>query len=452
MNSRLFGQCTLLVAALFAGVVCARAVADEPVLSRAGVPADGTPVEGAFASFRTPDAKLPFADFQVAWPVRFGFDVASPQRGVIQVLESVRRKPKGQWSQSGGETDRSEQQAMRDQFVAGVPAAKDRNLITTVRPGGFVVRSEAAAEGETLPRNETNSATITMRFVSAREVAAQSSKTDSPKSLELTSTWFTVFDAADVANSRGVAVVMPGLLGTPEGTLVALQRRLTDRGWTVLRMVAQPSRFTQTLIATVDPSKPEEEAATIAERSNNGVAEIAFAVQAATSKLEELRPHLAAKPRVILGSSAGALTLTTVVAREPDRYFASVIVGGGCHYWLMGITSNYNDWMGLTDITWTQEPTTQQLRTLEDAYLRQASLDSYHTAKALHGKPVLILQATQDLAVPSPLGDTLLERLSAAESKPERELLPGGHEALFAALPMQFPRILDWIDKHVPVK
>ena len=118
----------------------------------------------------------------------------------------------------------------------------------------------------------------------------------------------------------------------------------------------------------------------------------------------------------------------------------------------MGITSNYNDWMGLTDITWTQEPTTQQLRTLEDAYLRQASLDSYHTAKALHGKPVLILQATQDLAVPSPLGDTLLQRLSTAESKPERELLPGGHEALFAALPMQFPRILDWIDKHVPVK
>ncbi|HLP84789.1 MAG TPA: prolyl oligopeptidase family serine peptidase [Phycisphaerales bacterium] len=420
--------------------------ADEPPRVPAGEKppiATADDAAGAFAKFRTPASDLPFLDSANAWPARFGFEADDWRRGVIAVVENAKRKPKGQHVRGAGEPDVAEQTAAKEQFASLVPSAGGRELVTRVRRGGFPVRSAAVAEGESLARADVNIAAITMRFVSATE-------REPGGPLELSTTWFTVFEPADAPASRGVAVVMPGMLGTPEGTLVALQKRLVDRGWTVLRMVAQPSRFSETFVATVDPSKPDAEAAMIATRSDNGVAEIAFAVQAATRRLEELRPTLASKPRVMLGSSAGALTLPTVAAREPERYQAAVMIGGGCHFWLMGLTSNYNDWLGLTDISWTTPPTDTQLRTLEEAYLRKAALDSYHTAKALHGKPVLIFQGTQDLAVPSPLGDVLFERLKSDGHEPERELLTGGHEALFMALPVQFDRIVNWIDEKVP--
>ncbi len=418
-----------------AGMSWAQLNAEAPAAADVAVNAgaDG----GAFANFRTPPTNFGFLDYTDAWPLREAMS--------IELVENAQRKPKGQWSRSGGATDENEQQAIADQIKRAYANAKDAVLLTQVGPGGFVVRSELVAPGSSLPRSEINSADYTMRFVTARRVP------DAPtRTYALTSTWFTVFSPADKEKSRGIAVIMPGLLGTPEGTLVALQRRFTDRGWTVLRMVAQPSRFTETFVATIDPSKPLEEAVGIAKRSSEGVAEIAYAVQEAAAKLEELRPNLAGKPRVVLGTSAGALTLPTVVAREPDKYGAAIIIGGGCHFWLMGITSNYNEWMGLTDITWNGDATEDDKRAIEDAYLRVAAIDSYHTAKALHGKPVLMLQTTQDLAVPSPLSDVLFARLSTKDKAPDRDVLPGGHEALFAGLPTQFGRLLDWVDAAVP--
>ncbi|MFN7315975.1 MAG: alpha/beta hydrolase family protein [Phycisphaerae bacterium] len=421
--------------AIAASVACAQPGAAAPAADDRAAEAGGD--GGAFANFRTPPTNLAFLDYTNAWPLREAMS--------IELVEHAQRKPKGQWSRSGGPTDENEQQAIADQIKRAYANAQDAVLLTQVGPGGFVVRSELVAPGSTLPRSEINSADYTMRFVTARNVP------DAPiRTYALTSTWFTVFSPADKEKSRGIAVIMPGLLGTPEGTLVALQRRFTDRGWTVLRLVAQPSRFTETFVATVDPSKPLEEAVGIAKRSSEGVAEIAYAVQEAAAKLEELRPTLAGKPRVVLGTSAGALTLPTVVAREPDKYGAAIIVGGGCHFWLMGITSNYNAWMGLTDITWNGDATEDDKRAIEDAYLRVAALDSYHTAKALHGKPVLMLQTTQDLAVPSPLSDVLFARLSTKDKAPDRDVLPGGHEALFAGLPTQFGRLLDWVDAAVP--
>ena len=77
-------------------------------------------------------------------------------------------------------------------------------------------------------------------------------------------------------------------------------------------------------------------------------------------------------------------------------------------------------------------------------YLKNAPLDSYHTAAALKGKPVLLIQGTTDLAVPSPLGDLLWERLG----KPERWLQDGqGHEVLFMLLPQEFDKMMDWLDR-----
>lgn len=54
--------------------------------------------------------------------------------------------------------------------------------------------------------------------------------------------------------ARGIALVMPGIFGTPEGTLEALVASLRRDGWHVLRMLAQPSRFTQAVSWTIDPA------------------------------------------------------------------------------------------------------------------------------------------------------------------------------------------------------
>ncbi len=137
------------------------------------------------------------------------------------------------------------------------------------------------------------------------------------------------------------------------------------------------------------------------------------------------------------------MTLPTVVAREPDRYSAAVIVGGGADFWLMNERSNYKGMIDAVRVKWDGEPPTDQVRArFDELYLQHAPLDSYHTAAVLKGKKVLLIQGTKDLAVPSPLGDLLWERMG----KPERWLEEGlGHELLFMALPQKFGKMMEWL-------
>ena len=101
------------------------------------------------------------------------------------------------------------------------------------------------------------------------------------------------------------------------------------------------------------------------------------------------------------------MTLPTVVAREPDRYAAGIMVGGGADFWLMNHRSNYKNWIDAARENWVgPPPTPEQLAQLDELYLRKSPLDSYYTAAALKGKPTLMIQGTTDFAVPSPyLGD-----------------------------------------------
>jgi alpha-beta hydrolase superfamily lysophospholipase len=143
------------------------------------------------------------------------------------------------------------------------------------------------------------------------------------------------------------------------------------------------------------------------------------------------------------------MTLPTIVALQPDRYAAVIMVGGGADFWLMNQRSNYRDLIRAVKETWVGEkPSAEVLAKLDEFYLRHAALDSYHTAASLKGKPVLIIQGTSDRAVPAPLGNLLWERLG----KPERWLEEGaGHEALFMNLPRDYyPRMMHWIDQSVP--
>lgn len=250
--------------------------------------------------------------------------------------------------------------------------------------------------------------------------------------------------------SRGIALVMPGLFGTPDTVVDVMVRRLRQDRWYVLRLLAAPSRFTETTTYTFDTSKETEtRAREMGVVLGNRAAEIAYAVQAAFVHVAEARPELATLPRVAIGSSAGAITLPTVVAREPEKYSAAVMIGGGADFWLINWRSNYRRGVDAIRLRWVRgDPTEADERKIDDAYLASAALDSFHTAKALRTKPVLMVHGAVDRAVPAVLGDLLWERLD----RPERRILQVGHELLFANVAGQLTEITAWLSQAVEGK
>src|SRR5204863_2353352 len=119
----------------------------------------------------------------------------------------------------------------------------------------------------------------------------------------------------------------------------------------------------------------EAQAKRIAESCGNRAAECAYAAQGALAHLEEKRPELKGLPRVAIGFSGGAMTLPTVVAREPDRYAASILVGGGADFWLMNQRSNYKNMIDAVHEKWDGSPPSNQDRAkLDQLYLKNAPL------------------------------------------------------------------------------
>jgi predicted esterase len=294
-----------------------------------------------------------------------------------------------------------------------------------------------------------------MVFVSALPfpaAGAANAPGPAPSAISIQRTWFAYYDPAPAADGtprepRGVVLIMPGLLGTPRGTFELAFAAMRQRGWAVLRMLAQPSRFLERTVVVLDADDLEGTAQRIARDYSERAAECAFAVEAAFDYIESIRPGLASLPRVALGGSGGAMTLPTVVAREPGRYAAAVMLAGGADLWLITSRSNYADMIGATALRYRDRALTDdEHRRLDELYLQHAPLDPFHTAKALHGKHVLMLHGAGDRAVPADLGDVLWERLG----RPERWSFPVGHELLFMGLPSQFPRILDWLDAALP--
>ena len=261
--------------------------------------------------------------------------------------------------------------------------------------------------------------------------------------LNIERTWFAY--VPPVGAPRGTALLMPGLFGTPLSTLDLFTKRLHAQGWAVLRMMSQPSRFTERVTFDVDLNDLPAAAARIAADTDDRVAECGLAVQAAMSHIIGLNPELSKLPRIAVGMSGGAMTLPTVLAREPDKYAAAVIIAGGCDFFAILRETNYTYLVDSVHFRWApSEPTPEQINSLDQAYLARAKLDSYFTADAIRGKPLLMLHADHDGAVPAHLGDLLWERLG----RPERWVQTAGHEELFIKLPAQMDAIMQWISSH----
>ncbi|HRJ49387.1 MAG TPA: hypothetical protein PKU91_02570, partial [Phycisphaerales bacterium] len=353
-------------------------------------------------------------------------------------------------------------------------AAIDPEGTTTLMlegPRGRVFREGSAREtrrkgfGLGPSRHAGPEASLVFRFASGVLVAPES-KVESP-GLMIQRTWFAYYDpidgdadtdepgeedTADAVRAWGVVLVMPGLYGTPEPTIDVLVRRLRESGLGVLRMLSQPSRFTERTRLDLDPGAIEQGVDRAVSILGDRVGECALSAQAAWWFLESQRPDLAGVPKVVLGTSGGAMILPTVVAREPDRYAAGVLVAGAADLWLIARRSAYvNDARSIEvrvngRVIEGEEAGAIDWRRFDRLYLERAALDPFHTARALHGKPTLMLHGSADAAVPAPLGDVLWERLG----RPERWVYATGHEGLIIEmLSHETQKIIEWIRSAV---
>jgi fermentation-respiration switch protein FrsA (DUF1100 family) len=129
------------------------------------------------------------------------------------------------------------------------------------------------------------------------------------------------------------------------------------------------------------------------------------------------------------------------------------MIGGGADFWLMITHSNYAKWIDAFRVTWTgRERSAEDVAGADGAYLALTPLDSFHTAAALKGKPVLMIVGDYDRAVPTQLGKLLWDRIGEKDPRSEYWTRPVGHELLFVALPRDFDAIGAWIERAIAKK
>jgi hypothetical protein len=389
--------------------------------------------ESLFASFPVP--RLDIVAGPMVWPARIGFADDARARGVIIDYEPPYERP-APVQLSTDLAPRPPSGFRGVEKLLSLAGEERETLVLAEGVKACVVPVQLIRPGDT--ETKPFKAAMTFQFVSASSVGEM----EGTALVAAQRTTFSLLDPFGGGAARGTALVMPGLLGTPPGTVDALVRMLRDQGWAVLRMWAQPSRFTQTVSFDIDLSADAADGAkTISGELTDRLAECAYAVQGAFDHVEKARPQLASLPRVAVGFSGGALTMPTVVAREPDRYAAVVMVGGGADAFLLTLKTSYA-FVGGPKYNFTGgEPTNDSILRIDEEYLRITPLDPYHCARLLRGKPMLMICGNADTAVASPLGNLLWQQAG----EPTRVIRESGHEALFFSLASEFPRIRDFL-------
>lgn len=338
--------------------------------------------------------------------------------------------------------------------------------VTSEGGGALVFVAADAREAEQIAAGGAGMPAFTVRFLSGRDRPADTPATSAaptggqPRriSVQMERTWMAFYDplrgdgsAGPTPDSRGTVVILPGMFGTPEGTVGQLVGLLRRQGWSVLRLLAHPSRFTERWRLEVDPGSEEglaRAAALAADELADRASECAYAVHAGLLALRERRPALNDRPRVLLGMSGGAMAVPAVMAYRPGDFAAAVLIAGGVGYLRIALDSSYTGWIDALRFT---GPGGRALTDAEKdafvaAYEQRAPLDSARLAPVLRGRPVLILHAEGDSAVPAPTG----QRLWDLAGRPERWSFATGHELLFFMLPSAMPRLLRWLDEHTP--
>jgi len=423
-----------------------------------------------------PDSAVPFLPFDDAWPARWN-PRANGAKGVIWALDTKVSKLGTRRLRATPLTPTQDERSIFEALTSTLGledhhgsslTLEGRNSIIFVPNAGGRKRDFANNFGFGLGPGTAAGPDAELVFVFAsgseqvvRKDAGEGKAAEklAAPSIEMQRTWFAYYDAMGDEHSprdargraiaRGVVLLMPGMFGTPEVVLDPLTLRLRASGFGVLRMLAQPSRFTERLIVSVDPADLDRSAREVGGIVNERLGECAYAVEAAWAYVHEKREGSRALPHAVVGISGGAISLPPVVARTPSLYSAAVMVGGGAGFWLINERSNYQDMIDAVRTVWVGQAATQGLiGSFDSKLLTHARLDGYHTAGAMKGVKALMLQGSVDRAVPSALGDVLWERLG----RPERWIYPANHELLCLGLPAEFDKIVGWLNVAMSLK
>ncbi len=380
------------------------------------------------------------ADATSDWPVRWGDNPAI--RGIIIDQDPAIPLRPVHYSRyhQGRSTPGDYQDAAK---LAGALGIEEGFKFKPEGPGSFMFVEDTLRD-----KPVKDPPDLAFRYVSAQAIEQPDADEDH---IALQRTWFTFRDPKPGKDTLGTIVLLPGMFGTPEPIVDAAERYWNTKGYAVLRMRSQPSRFTQHLMLTYLDGHTDTIAARAARSADQRIAECAYATHAALDHVFALRESLGQHPVVLVGMSGGAMALPSVYAHRPERFDAAVLIAGGANFLRIMIESNYRDWIDAILIDFDPgseslgQPTPELIDTLSERYLEFAKLDAYQTAPLLKNIPVLVLHATSDKAVPSGTGDLLYQRLG----KPERWTYPLGHELIFAGLPTQIPRINTWLSQQL---
>ncbi len=250
-------------------------------------------------------------------------------------------------------------------------------------------------------------------------------------------------DPRGVKAERGIVLALRPLSGATYTRSTI--NELRDRGWIVIE---SSLGFGVAGVGDQRDAKTDADldrfGTRIGELLNERLSEWSYGCEAMVQMVRRERPNLIDKPVLVVGFSAGAIGAPTVAARLGEQVKGVVLVGGGVDVSRIAQTSALSDF-GLGVSYNGQRVTGDKLNRLSTAYLKAATLDSFHTAPTLRHTPALMLQALADDIVPVQTGQTLYERMG----KPERWLFDGGHEMLFLQLGWFDTKIADWVDGHV---
>ncbi|MFN0134274.1 MAG: alpha/beta hydrolase family protein [Phycisphaerales bacterium] len=286
------------------------------------------------------------------------------------------------------------------------------------------------------PKQKPDGASLHFLFISARPPAA------APARPSIERTWFAFYEPK--GEPKGLLLFIPGVFGEPVALSTRIIKQLQSRGYGVVRMLAHSSRFTERTLFEIDKTNPSTAIAAIADELGQRTAECAYAAQAAMAHVGSLRPDLAKLPRFAVGTSGGAMVMPTVIAREPDKYKAAVLIAGGADFFTTTDLSNYKSMIRAVDYRWSPSPPTDdERRAIAEQYLARAPLDAANTALAVRNTRFLLIHATLDMAVPAAQGDLLWERLG----KPERWSEEAGHELIFVKVASRLGEMMDWLER-----
>lgn len=220
---------------------------------------------------------------------------------------------------------------------------------------------------------------------------------------------------------RGTFLYLSGIEFLSPGEQYAL-RQVCARGWNVVACTIGGD-----FLAAEKVTTNESGAKRLARRIDNHLADRTYAMESILAFLKATRPDFLTRPRVIVGMSAGAIALPTVVSRVKD-IDAAVLIGGGADVAsIIADSPLFRDHIQLveTQVTKVSEKDLRIShvpcldREKREKFVAQtlllSKLDPFHTARFLEGTPVLQVHARFDQIVPAATGEKLHERLGHPE-------------------------------------